>query len=1048
MKQAVENRVHRTAHPRGTEVVRALLAAAGIAGFVIGVPIALATVAPIRVPSSAPSFGGVIDALSGPDDGSLLIGTLTVIAWLAWASFAVPLVVELIASLRGVRTPRLPLLGRAQRLAAGLVATAGLLMTAPVATASAASVGDATAISAMPRVHLQDPGPAQAPGYSSADAEGANAAQPASVTAATTLPSVTVERGDTLWDLAERHLGSGHRYTEIRDLNIGRAQPDGRALTDAHWIYPGWHLLLPTDAVDVAAQPVLPPAPSEAPERAAADYTVVPGDTLWDISTAQLGDPLRYPEIVELNLGRPQPDGGALQDPELIRPGWTLRLPDDVARSADPSLETRDDGQAGLDDAPRLIDDAGLGTALPETGGDDATSNGDDETRLHDDGTRAAGDPTGGRHLAEPAEEQVPTEDDNRADVVDAHDDPGNLAPRFLLGLTSLAAAGVVGELARRRRLQQRARQVGQRITLPDEGSPAHRAERTLRTAEPPLTIAALKLAFSHLATRCFEAERDLPRVAAVVVSPEDVTLQLSDDDDAPVPPFTATDARTWSAPHRALASMESADDPGRPEPFPALVALGHSADGTVLVNLEAAGTLTIGGDPAVAADIRRALVAELVTSDLTGRIGLVAGPDFEPLARACDPARLQTAAAAAITRTAERRLSDVRHALDAAGVEDTLQARSDRLIGDVWLPVVFDSPAATEAIPGPWTGTVVVTLHATSETGWTVTADEAGARIERLGLHFAPQRLNAERLGRLVELLALAPPVDDPQPQRPTPLTVEILDALAALPSTEEVDETSGSLAPTVRVELLGPVLITGLPAHAGHLSRRSTELLVYLALRGRATGPELDEALWYGERIDSQTRNSLVYRTRQRVGADVLPVVGADGIYRLGETVTTDWSDFQRHARRGLAAGLDGIDDLRAAMNLVRDRPLLGVRDADYAWAEHDVQHMISTTADVAHVLSRLLLESGRAREGLEAATKGLIVDAWSELLLDDALEAATAADDGTIAHRLRSRFAEDLGELAPDYLALTRTDVGGATRPQVDDRRPAGFARPADD
>ncbi|GEN78988.1 LysM peptidoglycan-binding domain-containing protein [Actinotalea fermentans] len=1014
MKQTVENRVHRAAHPKGTEVARGLVAAAGIAGFVIGVPIALAAVAPIRVPSSAPSFEGVIDALSRPDDGNLLIDTLTVIAWLAWAAFAVPLVIELIAALRGVPTPRLPLLGPAQRLAAGLVATAGLLMTAPVATASAAAAGDPPVVSAMPRVHVQTPDRAQAPENSSPDADGANPARPASVTATTT-PSVTVVRGDTLWDLAERHLGSGHRYTEIRDLNLGRPQPDGRALTDAHWIYPGWHLLLPADAVDAAAQPVLTPAPSEAAERAAADYTVVPGDTLWGISAEQLGDPQRYPEIVDLNRGRPQPDGGTLEDPDLIRPGWTLRLPEDLVSSSGLPLGTHDDAQAGLDDAPPVHNDAELGTAPPEAASGDTAANPDDGVQHDDDGTRAADDATGGRHVAEPPEDQVPAEDDNPTEVVDAHDDDADLAPRFLLGLTSLAAAGVIGELARRRRLQQRARRVGERIALPEVGSPTHRAERTLRTAEPPLTVGALKLAFSHFATRCYESERDLPRVAAVVVTPEEVTLHLSDDDDAPVPPFTATGARTWSAPHRALTSMPSADDPGRPEPFPTLVTLGHSADGTVLLNLEAAGTLTIGGDPAVAADIRRALVAELVTNDLTGRIGLVAGEDFESLARACDPARLQTAPAAAIARAADRRLSDVRNALGAAGLDDTLQARSDRLIGDVWLPVVFDSPDAPKTHPRPWMGTVVVTVHATSETGWTVTADEAGARIEPLGLHVHPQRLNAEGLRRLVELLALAPPVDNAQLQRPTPLTVEILDAAAALPPTEEADETSEAPRPTVRVELLGPVLITGLPHQAGHLSRRSTELLVYLALRGRATGPELDEALWYGERIDSQTRNSLVYRTRQRVGADVLPVVGADGIYRLGGAATTDWSDFQRHARRGLAAGLDGIDDLRSAMNLVRDRPLLGVRDADYTWAEHDVQHMISTIADVAHVLSRLLLESGRARDGLEAATKGLIVDAWSELLLDDALEAAIAADDATAADRLRRRYLED-SEMVP--------------------------------
>lgn len=792
------------------------------------------------------------------------------------------------------------------------------------------------------------------------------------------------------------------------DLNLGRAQPDGRALTDAHWIYPGWHLLLPADAVDVAAQPTEPSAPGEATERTT-DYAVVPGDTLWDISAEQLGDPLHYPEIVDLNRGRPQPDGGTLEDPDLIRPGWTLRLPEDVASSAGLPLGPRDDAQAGLDDAPPVLNDAELGTAPPEAASGDTAANPDDGAQHDDDGTRAADDATGGRHVAEPPEERVPAEDDNPAEVVDAHDDDADLAPRFLLGLTSLAAAGVIGELARRRRLQQRARRVGERIALPEGGSPAHRAERTLRTAEPPLTIAALKLALSDLATRCYESERDLPRVAAVVVTPEEVTLHLRDDDDAPVSPFTATGARKWSAPHRALSSMQSADDPGRPEPFPTLVTLGHSADGTVLLNLEAAGTLTIGGDPAAAADIHRALVAELVTSDLTGRIGLVAGQDFEPLARACDPARLQTAPTAAITRTADRRLRDVHHALEEAGLDDTLQARSDRLVGDVWLPVVFDSPAAPETPAGPWTGAVVVTLDASTETGWRVTADDTGARVEPLGIPFQPQRQSAEGLCRLVELLALAPTVSDAQLLRPAPLTVEIVDALAALPPTE--DAKPDAPPPTLRVGLLGPVVITGLPARAGHLSKRSTELLVYLALRGGATGPELDEALWYGERIDSQTRNSFVYRTRRRVGAEVLPVVGADGIYRLGDGVTTDWSDFQRHAHRGLSAGPDGIGDLRTAMDLVRDRPLLGVPDSDYTWAEHDVQRMISAVVDVAHILSRLLLRSGDARGSLEVATTGLAVDACSELLLSDALEAAVEADDAITAMRLRTRLNEEV-------------------------------------
>ena len=56
-------------------------------------------------------------------------------------------------------------------------------------------------------------------------------------------------------------------------------------------------------------------------------YTVVPGDTLWDIARDRLGDPLRWPVVYRLNRDRIQPDGLRLRDPELIRPGWILHLP-------------------------------------------------------------------------------------------------------------------------------------------------------------------------------------------------------------------------------------------------------------------------------------------------------------------------------------------------------------------------------------------------------------------------------------------------------------------------------------------------------------------------------------------------------------------------------------------------------------------------------------------------------------------------------------------------------------------------------------------------
>jgi DNA-binding SARP family transcriptional activator len=88
-------------------------------------------------------------------------------------------------------------------------------------------------------------------------------------------------------------------------------------------------------------------------------HPVHPGDTLWDIADAWLGDPHRWPEIYRLNAGRHFPDvGGALTDPDLILPGWHLRLPGDARPPTSTSRPEPTPQQKGT--VPR--------TATPPTG--------------------------------------------------------------------------------------------------------------------------------------------------------------------------------------------------------------------------------------------------------------------------------------------------------------------------------------------------------------------------------------------------------------------------------------------------------------------------------------------------------------------------------------------------------------------------------------------------------------------------------------------------------------------------------------------------------
>ncbi|WP_338672606.1 BTAD domain-containing putative transcriptional regulator [Streptomyces sp. SCSIO 30461] len=57
------------------------------------------------------------------------------------------------------------------------------------------------------------------------------------------------------------------------------------------------------------------------------EYTVIEGDSLWDIAHTHLGDGINWPRIYALNKDRTQCDGARLTDPDLLRPGWQLTIP-------------------------------------------------------------------------------------------------------------------------------------------------------------------------------------------------------------------------------------------------------------------------------------------------------------------------------------------------------------------------------------------------------------------------------------------------------------------------------------------------------------------------------------------------------------------------------------------------------------------------------------------------------------------------------------------------------------------------------------------------
>lgn len=223
-------------------------------------------------------------------------------------------------------------------------------------------------------------------------------------------------------------------------------------------------------------------------------------------------------------------------------------------------------------------------------------------------------------------------------------------------------------------------------------------------------------------------------------------------------------------------------------------------------------------------------------------------------------------------------------------------------------------------------------------------------------------------------------------------------------------------------RVLLLGPVEVTGADAAPIERRGRAVELTAFLALYPAASRHHFDEAIWPGLRVKDGTRDSLISRTRKWLGTNpdgqyLLPHVAETGAYRLHPDVTCDWTDFTALTARGLAAGPDGVNDLAAALELIRGRPFLGVNPIRYTWAEADAQDMISAIADAAHALSSLALAAADHRRARWAAAKGLVVDPCSEILYRDAIRAAAAAGDLADVDRLVDSLQRQLATIDPE-------------------------------
>jgi nucleoid-associated protein YgaU len=1076
----------RTGRPLADRL-RGLLSLLVLLALLVGVPAALIALRGDPLPDAGLDAGALLDVLTRPDDGSLFLAALTWVAWIGWASFAVSVLVEVPAQLRGLPSPHLPALGLQQRTASALVAGATLLFTVPLtALANPALAAPAPAAAAPASSTTTTPATTDAaPRVKNSPADPSAASS-----ASTAAPTYAVLAGDSLWEIAADQLGNGARYLEIAQLNYGAPQPDGLQLTADHWLRPGWTLTLPADAT-------MRPADT-AP---AAQVVVEPGDTLWDIAAQTLGDGSRYGEIAAASTGL-QPDGDRLTHPDLIRPGWQLTVPGATTAPPDQptQLPVEPPAEAGPVDPPitkQPLPPSTHGTVERGAGATEHTTPAD-----------ATGTDTADTDAA-------------RTDAGASGDVDGELADvvRTAGGVRALLAAGLLTLLGARRVRQQRRRRPGQRIAMP----PADLAptELDLRLVENPDALARVDQTLRTLSALLGEAGRSLPPLRLARLNAQQLELYLAEPAILPAP-FTGTaDPTVWTL-DSAAPLLPTAELANVPAPYPSLVTIGQDLDDAhVLVDLEHLGALAIDGDADRSIAVLAALAAELATSSWADDLQVTLVGCLPTLPAALGTGRVRHATSLEeLLPALEHRAADVRNALGSQQFDDLLTARTaapqPEHPRDVWTPEIVLVAGPTDPTTRarldevlhhlPRAGVAAVTTDASEQSEWTLHLNtgsdaDAVAVLSPINLTLRPQVLTSTDLNQLLGLLAIAdqpptPPAGDapaldthepavselgshlgsdleprtdaddsaapivflPVPPGPTPAcgttgTLGEGDNAPPVESSAGLDTTGSSAAADADVkaaenlesaplvQVLGPVEIRHARGPVEPSKRRQlTEIAAFLALHPGADHHGLSDAIWPGARAVENTRNTALSKLRRWLGADdggddYVPRVVEDG-YRLHPTVRTDWHQWQALLSAGAAQA--GTETLAAALDLVRGKPFAGVNPRRYAWAEPDRQEMISAIVDVAHELARRALLDGNAPLARRAAAAGLHADPGAELLWRDALKAEWLAGDltglATTADRL-SALADELGDdLEPETLELLDELLGRTTRRQV--------------
>ena len=970
-------------------ILKGLCALGLLAALAAGIPWALwhfiGWPLPHHVPSLA-QLGHALDQRGIPDQA--LIDALAAAVWVTWAVLVASIAVEVPAALAGRRAPRLPLAGIFQpvtgRLVAAVIVAALSLAPRPTQGTALGSLGGglSTASGRQPVATLVLTGATQ-PLLATSKPAATDLSTPGAATASTNSSrTYVVQRGDTLWGIAERQLGDPLDWSEIYQLNEGRPQPDGRALTDPHWIYPGWTLVLPPAAHGLAG-----------------------GHGAGDTSV-----PARH-KSVPTSTTSPTRGNGTGGAGSGVRVGPVSAPASHSTTSTEARHETPSSSAPGRTSESKKSGDAG---------------------RSAETATAPARAP---------------------------------IAP---IGF-GLLGAGLLGALVRLRRVQQRHRRFGRRIPLPT-GDLAQ-VEQALAASRDPDAPWFVDRAL-RLLTGLLRDTGPMPAILGAVLRPETLEFMLDGEAAAPAPFTNAAPDRWLLARDDETTRIALADAKDALAALPCLVTIGADAEGVVLLNLDAGGRVALDGDPVVATELATAIALELASAPWNETLELIdIGVGTEQVGRG----RCTTASSIdEVLPLLRAHLKSVRSEhIDGGTMAPSLVATEPRthLVLISTRPI---SPAEqanlTAEIGDPGqVGIAIVAPGILQEASWRLVATADGQlEVPPLGRQVQAQRVSTTHLAGIAALLGLAarrgdvasdtPPyatfastgssLTGEVPKVEVPTTV-LLEGESVEPSVAPSAEATP--LPTVEVGVLGPLEIRGIAAAPQR--SKATELIAWLVLHNRhGSTDEVATALWpMGASEGSQ--HNVIWDARRALGedADGNSLLVREGGLKLSPLVTSDWAHFRE------LAGCDDRETRVAALSLVRGKPF---GDVDWPWStvEGLAATMEAEVCDLASAIGEQALLDGDASLAAHAAEQGILASPYDERLYRLLMRASDALGNPAGIRSAMGRLAaileddvEPLESVHPEtralYEALMRRRRPDSPPDAMEPRRSSGSsARPA--